>query len=140
MIKRLLVAFSVFGVCLMAITAPVGAKDIYSGVDCGGEAKNSTICKEKANAKEDPLSGRDGEGLLIKITNIVAYVGGAAAIIMIIYGAIRFAISGSDISTGARQDTDVEKARDTIFQAVVGLIIIVMAKTLIVFVLKEFGG
>jgi hypothetical protein len=109
------------------------AFDIFNGADCS-QAGSSTVCQDGKKA-DNSISGN--QGILVKITNIVAFIGGAAAIIMIIVAGIRYITSGSDISTGSRTDTDVESAKHTIYNAVIGLIVIVLARTIIVFVLNK---
>lgn len=110
------------------------------GVDCSsGAIKNSAVCAEHQN-KDNPLTGcpsHCGKGVLYSITNLIAYIAGGAAIIMMIYGAFRFATSGSDMSTNSRTDTDVEDAKRAITNAIIGLVIIVAGKVLIDFVLSK---
>ncbi len=141
MTKLFLVIAVLMGLCFVARPAPAMAFDILGGVNCN-DPQNATSAACSSKAKTDaqgnpinPLTGPDGA--LIKVTNIVAYVAGAAAIILIIVSAIRFVTSGSDISTNSRTDTDVETAKRTIANAIIGLIVIVLGRTLIVFVLKR---
>jgi hypothetical protein len=140
--RRLLFALALFGLCLLAVPSTAGAKDLYNGVDCGkasaaakaaGDDRIPAVCRDKTN--DNPLTGSDG--LLANITNIVSYAAGAAAVIVIIVSALRFITSGSDISTNSRTDTDVENARKTLANAVIGLAIIVLARSLIMFVLNR---
>jgi len=58
-------------------------------------------------------------------------------VIVMIVGALRFASSGSDVSTSSRTDTDIENARRTIGSAVIGLVVIILARTIILFVLSK---
>jgi lysylphosphatidylglycerol synthetase-like protein (DUF2156 family) len=64
-------------------------------------------------------------------------IAGAAAVIVILVSALRFALSGSDISTNSRTDTDVENARHTLVNALIGLAVIVLARQIILFVLGK---
>ena len=132
MIKRFISSLSLICLCLFAAPLTVSAYDAFR-VDCSGEAAKSAVCQD--DKKTDNLTGNNGA--LLKIADIVAYVAGAAAIIMIIVGAIKFATSGSDISTSSRTDTDVEDAKHMIANALIGLVIIILAKTIIVFVIKK---
>ena len=133
MIKRLLLAISLVGMCVLATpnTASAGT-NLYGGVDCSAAA-DSTVCTD--NNGKDPLSGKNGA--LEKVTNVIAYIAGAAAIIVIIVSALRFVLSGSDISTNSRTDTDVENARHTLVNALIGLAVIALARTIILFVLGK---
>ncbi len=134
MIKRIASAILLLSLCFFSVSLPVHAYNAFGGVDCKDPAaKNSTVCQEKTS--RDPLTGNNG--LLIKIANIIAYVAGAAAVIMILIGSIRFITSGSDISTQSRTDTDVESARNTIVNALIGLAVIILARTIINFVVLK---
>ncbi len=140
MIRKLILAIVLLMLCVLATSRPAAAYDIFQGAQCSsGDNSQSVACKTQAeqstNGNPDPLTGPNG--LLARITNIVAFVAGAAAIIVIIVSALRFITSGSDISTGSRTDTDVEDARRSLIGAVIGLIVIVLARTLIVFIINK---
>lgn len=96
------------------------------GIDCSGDAANSAVCQDKNSG--DPLTGNNGA--LLKIANIVAYVGGVAAIIIIIVSAIRYITSGGDAE-------NISGAKKTLIGAIVGLVIIVLAKSLITYVVSR---
>ncbi|HJP81556.1 MAG TPA: hypothetical protein VJ841_04140 [Candidatus Saccharimonadales bacterium] len=65
------------------------------------------------------------------IVNIMLYVLGAIAVIMIVIGGIRYATSNGD--SGA-----VSGAKNTILYAVVGLIVAILAYAIVNFVLTSF--
>jgi hypothetical protein len=127
-----MLAIGLSGLCLLSTPAIAGAKDIYNGVDCSAAA-NSAVCTD--NSGKDPITGKGG--VLADVTNVIAYLAGAAAIIVILVSALRFALSGSDISTNSRTDTDVENARHTLVNALIGLAVIVLARQMILFVLGK---
>lgn len=120
----------VLGLAFLAVPSHGAlAYDPYNGVDCA-TVKNakSAVCTDKNNGSTDPLTGDNG--LLINIANIVAFVAGVAAVIIIIVGGIRFITSSGD-SNG------VSKAKNSVAGAIIGLAIIVLARTLIVYVIKN---
>lgn len=137
MIRRFLASLMLVAVCTAVVPATAAAFNPFGGNVCSDQNQASAACKASSNnpLAYDPNSGTDG--LLIKITNIIAYIAGAIAIIMIIVGAIRLITSGSDVSTGSRTDTDVEDARRSIVSALVGLAVIVLARTIITYVIKR---
>jgi hypothetical protein len=119
-----------FGTLLLPATAGA-AFDPFNpnnqGVDCSVDKnKNSAVCQSKTD--KDPVGGANG--ILLKIVNIVAFIAGAAAVILIFVGAIRFVTSGGDSNA-------VKGARETILYALIGLIVIVLARFLIEFVLSK---
>jgi hypothetical protein len=70
----------------------------------------------------DPVSG--SHGILLDVSRIVAIVAGAAAIIIIIIGGLQLVTSGGDTAK-------VQKARQSIIYAAVGLVVIILAQTII---------
>jgi hypothetical protein len=97
----------------------------FQGVDCSGAAAKSAVCTDK-QSKSNPLTGKDG--LLLKITNIIAVIAGIAAVIIIILSGLRMVTSGGS-------SEDVAGARRSIIYALIGLVVIVVARTLIGYVL-----
>jgi hypothetical protein len=139
MIRRLLPAIALLVLCLTAAPRPVAAYEFFKG-GCNADTANSVACQSQpqtdANGNPiDPLVGPDG--LLAHITNIVTIVAGAAAVILIIVSALKLITSGSDVSTGSRTDTDIEDARRALANAVIGLVVIVAARTIIVYLLNR---
>ena len=122
--------FISMGVVFLSPALPVNAYNAYKGVCNDPAAQNSTVCKEKTT--QNPIAGNDG--VLIKITNIIAYIAGAAAVIVILLGAFKYLTSGSDMSTNTHTDNDVEEAKSMIAGALIGLAIIVLARTIINYV------
>jgi hypothetical protein len=133
MIRRFVLAVSLSSLCLLLNPAVVGAKNVYNGVNCSGAVAQAAVCTD--NSGKDPVTGK--KGVLADVTNVIAFVAGAAAIIVILVSALRFALSGSDISTNSRTDTDVENARHTLVNALIGLAVIVLARQIILFVLGK---
>jgi hypothetical protein len=74
-------------------------------------------------------------GIITNITNVLLFVVGALAVIMIIWGGIRYATSGGNAS-------NVTAAKNTILYAIVGLIIAFLAFAIVNWVLSAItpGG
>jgi hypothetical protein len=140
-IKKITLSLLVLVACAIAVPSPAFAGvDLFTsggnGIDCSStDASQSAVCKEHGTT-DNPVGGKGG--MLDHITNIIAGVAGMAAIIVMIVGAIRYITSGSDISTSSRHDNDVEEAKRTIGNAFVGLVVVVLARTLILFVVDKF--
>lgn len=66
------------------------------------------------------------------ITNVILFVLGAIAVIMIIIGGIRYVTSGGDSGS-------VTAAKNTILYAVIGLIVAILAYAIVNFVVKAFA-
>lgn len=129
-LKYLLIAPLIFFILLYpAVTSASTQSEIDTA--CVTAAKNGgempSYCTTTDTTK-DPLTGTDGT--LTKITNVVGFVAGAVAVVMIIIGGFRFVISRGD-------SAKVVTARQTIVYSVVGLIVIVFARELVIFVLSR---
>ena len=124
----LFTALTMFFVATPALAS--AAFDPFGGSLCNGKRANSAVCEEKAN-KGNPISGPDG--ILAKITNIVAYVAGAAAIILIVISGIKYITSGGDPGK-------VSSAKDTLVNALIGLVVIVLARALIIYIVVKLAG
>lgn len=92
------------------------ADKIQEGVDASGGADNG-----------------GGLGDQVKtIVNVLLYILGAIAVVMIVIGGIRYTTSNGDSS-------NIKSAKDTILYSVVGLIVAILAYSIINFVLSSFG-
>lgn len=128
MIKRLFITLLLASMPLMVFPASASAADLYNGVDCSQtKVSESAVCKDK-NPGSNPIAGSDG--LLLKITKIIATIAGMAAIILIIIGGLRYVTSGGDPESA-------RKARNTILNALIGLVVIAISAALITFVVNR---
>lgn len=135
MIRRFLLSLMLATTVLTAAPLPAGATfNPFDGA-CTQNTKDSTACSSDANS--DSVVKGGPKALMLNITNVVAIIAGALAVIMIIVGAFRFITAGSDVSTGSRTDTDVEDARRTITSSLLGLAVIILARTIIFYVIDK---
>lgn len=112
---------------VFAFGAIINTPNTAHAEDCsvsGGIAAGASCSKTSDQATN--LFG-DG-GVFQTITNAALYLIGAISVIMLIYGGIRYTISGGD-SKG------VEAAKNTILYAIVGIIVAVLAYAIVNFVL-----
>lgn len=117
----LLLGFMLAPVALQA-ASPITSFDVCQQ----GVVTNSSICN--AAQGTDSLFGPNG--VWNKILNAITYVIGGIAILMIVIGALRYAISAGDQGS-------VTSAKNTILYALIALIIAVMANALVNFVLTN---
>ena len=80
---------------------------------------------------KDPLSGADGDGILIKASRIVATVTGAAAVVVIMIAGLQYILSAGDA-------TKIRQSRDVIIYAIIGLVVALTAHIIISFVIGRF--
>lgn len=127
MIKRVIlsIALPFLGLTIMFIPGSALAWNPFGGIDCG-DAGSSAVCSE--SKKGNPVAGADG--LINKIANVIAVVAGMAAVIMIIYGGLKYVTSNGDSNS-------ISSAKHTIIYALIGLVVIALAKILITFVVSR---
>ena len=110
----------------LAISQPAFADCISDPTSAGCPcALNSSSAACQDLSKPDGLSNT-----LKNATNTVLFIAGALAVIMIIYGAIRF-------MTAHGNEKQVESARLIVTYSVIGLIIAILAYALVNFVLSN---
>jgi len=116
-------------VCLTP-TSALAAGGVFNSVCSNGNGgANSTVCQD-GSSTNNPLTGPNGNGLLQKVSMIIALIAGVAAVIVILLSGMSYITSGGD-------PAKVQKARDTLVGALVGLVIIVLAESIIGFVLGK---
>lgn len=101
-----------------------GSGDVSQGLSGGA---NSACGSGQANT----LFGSNG--IFKTITNVLLYVIGAIAVIMLIIGGIRYITSGGDSG-------QVTSAKNTILYAVIGIIVAILAYAIVNFVIGSFAG
>lgn len=122
--KRLLLIVTTL-LCLSAPATALAYNPLGTACKAGGGVKQqSSACSAGTS---DPVTGPNG--ILRKITSIVAVIAGIAAVIILIVGGMEYVTSSGDPQKAAG-------ARSTIIGALVGLVIIAAAEGIIIFVLN----
>ena len=116
-----LLLFTALGVSLLFDTTvsvsaacDINNMSITSGADCA-----------RGNGQPTQLVG-DG-GIFNRITSILLFIVGAVAVIMLIFGGIRYIVSGGD-------QNNVTAAKNTILYAIIGIIVALLAYAAVNFV------
>ena len=105
-----------------------GASSFLPDCSPGNAAYGTSVCND-VNAQAS--SGNNVVLSLIKdAINILSYLVGAAAIIIIIISGIRFVTSGGEANA-------VAKAKSGLMAAVIGVVIVALAKTIVILVLDK---
>jgi hypothetical protein len=129
--KKKLVAFLVIPLALISFNfirvSNVGAISTICNDSnlTAGSASGSAYCNSGSN---DPILG--SSGILSLVINLLAAIAGLVAVIMIIISAIQLINSGGS-------SEKVAKARDTIIFACVGLVVVVLARILVLFIVSK---
>ena len=116
-------------IVMITLPVPVLASNggIFNGV-CGpgGVGNSSTVCQD--NSTTNPLVGSNG--LLLKISAVIALIAGVAAVIVILISGLSYITSGGD-------PAKAQRARGALVGALVGVVVIVLAESIIGFVLSR---
>ena len=123
--KRLLtfLILSAFGIAVFLFIAPqpqVSALGVMDGVNA-------------AHGTGTPTALFGSTGIVTTVTNTLLFVAGALSVIMIIFGGLRYVVSGGNSSA-------VTAAKNTVLYAIVGLIIAFLAFAAVNFVLGSVSS
>ncbi len=101
---------------------------------CAGKAMALSVREgaEAARADDMPADLIGSDGVFTQLTNVALYVIGAISVIMLIWGGLRYVISGGD-------NKKVTDAKNTILYAIIGLIVSVLAFAIVNFVLNAIN-
>ncbi|MCA9334748.1 hypothetical protein KC953_01245 [Candidatus Saccharibacteria bacterium] len=104
---------------------PVGAVQDCSGLSPAEQAKCGA-----STTGDDQTTFQD---YIKTIVNILLFLLGAIAVIMIIIGGIRYATSNGE----AQQ---IKSAKDTILYSVIGLVVAILSYAIVNFIIDSFSG
>lgn len=121
-VKSILVAGAMM---LGMVAAPLAVASTAGAIDPTAEITKGI----KAAGSQTNASGLDAN--VKTIINVLLFIIGIAAVIMIVIGGLRYVISGGDSS-------HTKAAKDTIFYAVIGLVIAILAYAIVNFVVDAF--
>ncbi len=124
-------SFFVAGVLLLAVLPLTTGQPAFADCISDPTSAGCPCALNSSSAACQDLSKPDGLSNTLKnATNTVLFIAGALAVIMIIYGAIRF-------MTAHGNEKQVESARLIVTYSVIGLIIAILAYALVNFVLSN---
>lgn len=109
------------------IAKQASAEDPFKYI-CNGEAASSSTCKDRARSTSNPLLGTDG--IITKVIEILTIIIAVASVIMIMIGGFKYITSTGD-------SAKVNSAKDTILYAIIGLVVVVVARFVVSFVLRK---
>lgn len=125
----------------LALILGVVAAPLASAVPVSAQANDpnaEALCKGSGGtwSREDQAcnstSGRTVPGTIRQITNILIFLVGAIAVLMIIIGGLRYVLSAGDQSA-------TTSAKNTILYAIIGLVVAIMAYAIVNFVLDALN-
>lgn len=112
--------------CLAMVFATVSPVSLSVYADAKDEVKKGADMTNSGGSAKQDLPD-----VITTIINVMLFIAGALAVIMIIYGGIRYITAHGD-------EKQVKVAKDTIVYSVVGLIIAIIAYALVTFIFNRF--
>ena len=85
----------------------------------------------KGDSQQAELFGDNG--VFRTVTNVLLFIIGAIAVIMLIIGGIRYVLSGGD-------QAQVTSAKNTILYAIIGIVVAILAYAAVDFVINSFAA
>jgi cytochrome bd-type quinol oxidase subunit 2 len=125
-LRYLVMVLASMAVLLAPATPALAATDPFGGVCSNPGTSDAAVCKDKTT--KNPITGPNG--LIIKATRVLAVIAGVAAVIMIIVSGLRYILSEGDPAKASQ-------ARNGLIYALVGLIVIIAAQSIITFVIDR---
>ena len=108
-------------------TAGVAAEDVFSKTCQAGNT--SALCTEAGKTQTQKDNGLFGsKGILGKVADFLLVLVGVAGVIMIMVGGVQYSLSSGD-------PQKINKAKDLIIYAIVGIFVAFLARAIIGFVI-----
>ena len=118
---------------IISVFAVIGLVALPLAVATTAQAQPAKSIQEGVNGIGGNESQPELEDGIKDIVNVLLFILGAIAVIMIIIGGIRYTTSNGDAS-------NIKAAKDTILYAVIGLIVAILAYAIVNFVVGAFVG
>ena len=112
--------------CLAMVFTAVSPVSLPVYADSRDEAQNGAKLADGGGSAKQDLPD-----IITTIINVMLFIAAALAVIMIIYGGIRYITAHGD-------EKQVKVAKDTIVYSVAGLIIAILAYALVTFIFNTF--
>jgi hypothetical protein len=125
--RWLMIMFVSLGVISALSFSAVGAVDFFEDV-----CNNAGTGASEACTTDDTNNISGSDGIVLRAANLIAILGGIAAVIMIILG-------GFNMITGGGDSSKVGTAKKTIVYAVVGIIVISLSRLIVGFIVTRVG-
>ena len=126
------IIFLGFALCTTALYRqyPAYAANSLIPACTDADLSSGSACKDVTEDQTTTNRIYGPTGILTKAAALIAWIGGVAAVIMIILGGFTFITGSSDPNT-------LSAAKKTVLYAVVGLVVIVLPSAIIRFVLSK---
>lgn len=120
---------AVTGLVLFSSSMTLSASAVNVATSCDGSASNTDVCKgiDEGTTSDNPVIKA-----LKLVIDVVSYIVGVMAVIIIVISGIRMTTSRGDAQ-------GVAQARSAIIYALIAIVVAVMAKVIVGFILSSVG-
>ena len=119
-LQKLTTTLSLLAFSVVNTTATFAVSTVQGGAD-------------SARGADQPVTLFGSGGTFTTITNVLLFIVGAIAVIMIVIGGMRYVLSGGDASK-------VTAAKNTILYAIIGIVVAILSYAVVRFVIGNFVG
>lgn len=118
-------------VCLMVTLNVVSAQNVSQDIEnaCAKDA-SSPMCAGYTEGKNSATSNNPVQKIVGTVVNLFAFFGGAIAVIYVVYGGFKYVTSAGNAEKAS-------SGRQTIFYALIGLVVIIASQQLVLFVISK---
>lgn len=88
---------------------------------------DSELCNE-AQVEDNPITGT--EGVILLVANVLAIISGVIAVIIMI-------VAGITMMTSSGDAQKIKNSRNAIIYAIVGIVVVVLARSVVIFVINQ---
>lgn len=131
-IIRPIIMLAILSVFLVIASSPVKAQfdPLQPTCDATSDTQEAgAICADSANPPENDPTGDNG--IVVRVANLIAIVAGVIAVFIMVIAGITMITSNGDPGK-------VTKSKNTIIYVAIGLIVIMLARTIVTFVITRF--
>jgi hypothetical protein len=115
---------------LAALTLAFAAVPAYAACPAGNNVTTSTVSDGASCADDNAGQGKTLPQVIKTIVTVAMFILGALSVLMLIYGGITY-------STSAGDSGKITKAKHTIMYAIVGLVVALLAYSIVGFILDN---
>ena len=135
-LNKIMLTFAAVPVLALVASAMIAPAPAFAA---SGDCKDGNIGKTglegsaecaKGSGQSDSLTG--DAGVFQTVTNVLLFIIGAIAVIMLVVGGIRYTISGGN-------QEQITAAKNTILYAIVGIVVAILAYAAVRFVIGSFS-
>lgn len=119
-------------VMISGMFAPVYAVNVFNTVCSSQTARNSSVCRDQRQQSSAKGNPNVFIAVLKDVINILSFIVGAAAIIMLIISGLKMVLSNGDTKAASQ-------ARTGVGTALAGVVVVSIAQAFVVFVLDKIG-